>query len=76
MDLQLPEMPGNAVLAALRTDPQTRTIPVVVLSADATDQSREQLVEAGVDDYISKPFGIEDLLCRLDQVLANADHFR
>ena len=69
LDLQLPEMPGDAVLAALRRHPQTQAIPVVILSADATTRSQELLVAGGANDYIAKPFGIDDLLTRLDRVL-------
>ena len=67
LDLQLPEMQGDAVLVGLRNHPLTKAIPVVILSADATTRSRELLISGGADDYISKPFGVEDLLGRLDQ---------
>ncbi len=69
LDLQLPEMPGDAVLGNLRNHPQTQAIPVVILSADATIRSQALLINGGADDYISKPFGVDDLLCRLDRVL-------
>ena len=61
LDLQLPGMKGDAVLAELRRDPLTRHIPVVLLSADATAPSRERLLACGADDYISKPFKLENL---------------
>ncbi len=72
LDLQLPGMKGDAVLAELRRDPLTRHIPVVLLSADATLPSRERLLACGADDYISKPFKLECLLELLDRTLLKA----
>ena len=72
LDLQLPGMNGDAVLAELRNDPRTRHIPVVLLSADATPHSRERLLASGADDYISKPFKLDQLLDLLDRTLLNA----
>ncbi len=72
LDLQLPGMKGDAVLAELRRDPLTQHIPVVLLSADATAPSRERLLASGADDYISKPFKLENLLELLDRTLLKA----
>ena len=72
LDLQLPGMNGDAVLAELRHDPLTRRIPVVLLSADATAHSRERLLACGADDYISKPFKLDNLLDLLDRTLQKA----
>ena len=72
LDLQLPGMKGDAVLEALRGDPRTQHLPVVLLSADATPHSRERLLALGADDYISKPFKVEALLDLLDRTLLNA----
>lgn len=69
LDLQLPGMKGDAVLAELRHDPLTQHIPVVLLSADATAHSRERLLAMGADDYLSKPFKLEGLLELLDRTL-------
>ncbi len=69
LDLQLPGMKGDAVLAELRHDPRTQHIPVVLLSADATVLSRERLLAGGANDYISKPFKLESLLELLDRTL-------
>ena len=72
LDLQLPGMNGDEVLAALRADPGTARVPVLVLSADATTHSRERLLALGANDYLSKPFGVGDLLKRLDTLLHTA----
>ncbi len=69
LDLQLPTMNGDEVLTKLRSDPRTRHIPVLLLSADATAQSREQLLALGANDYLSKPFSVAGLLDKLDALL-------
>ncbi|WP_108664767.1 ATP-binding protein [Euzebya rosea] len=66
LDLGLPDLPGSEVLRRLREDPRTATIPVVVVSADATPDRVQVLREAGADDYLSKPFDIDSLLGVVD----------
>ena len=73
LDLQLPGMNGDAVLAKLRSDPATAQTPVLLLSADATTQSRERLLALGANDYLSKPFSVDELLEKVD-VLLRAGH--
>ncbi len=73
LDLQLPGMNGDAVLAELRGDASTRCIPVLLLSADATTKSRERLLALGADDYLPKPYIIATLLNRVDALLRNSD---
>ena len=72
LDLQLPGMQGEEILDCLRRDPVTARIPVVVLSADATMQTREQLLRRGADSYVSKPLHVEAFLETLDLALAKA----
>ena len=69
LDLQLPGMNGDAVLAEVRADQEIRQIPVLLLSADATVHSRERLLALGANDYLSKPFNVAQLLERLDALL-------
>ena len=66
LDLQLPVMRGDAVLAKLRSDPCTAHVPVLLLSADVTLQSRERLLALGANDYLPKPFSVEALLEKMD----------
>ena len=70
LDLQLPDLKGDAVLRELRQCPATTHIPVVMLSADATKHSREQLMELGANGYLSKPFDVQELLREIDLMLA------
>ncbi len=69
LDLQLPDLPGDCVLAELRRDPRTRDVPVIVLSADATEHSRTRLFAEGANDYLTKPLQVGVLLSRLDHLL-------
>jgi CheY-like chemotaxis protein len=69
LDLHLPDLPGIEVLAALRAGPQTRDLPVVVLSADATPGLRSTLERAGADGYLTKPVDVRRLLDLLDEQL-------
>ncbi len=71
LDLQLPGISGEEVLRRLRSDPATRAIPVIVLSADATAHSRERLLALGATEYVSKPFQVQALLALLDRILHN-----
>ncbi len=64
-DVMMPEMDGFQLLSALREDPATATVPVVLLSARAGEESRVEGMEAGADDYLIKPFGARELLARV-----------
>ena len=55
-DVMMPGLDGFALLRALRADPRTATIPVLLLSARAGEEARVEGLEAGADDYLVKPF--------------------
>jgi CheY-like chemotaxis protein len=69
LDLHLPDMRGEDVLIRLRKDPRTRTIPVVILSADATPGQIERLRATGADDYLTKPIDVVAFLALIDRIL-------
>ena len=71
-DVMMPEMDGFALLAALRQDPATATIPVIMLSARAGEEARIEGVEAGADDYLTKPFTARELIARVEAQLKMA----
>ena len=71
LDRHLPGLSGDEVLAELRRDAATAHIPVVVLSADATPESRACLRTLGANDYLSKPFGVDALLASVEEALAH-----
>jgi PAS domain S-box-containing protein len=64
-DVMMPRLDGFGLLQELRADPQTRGIPVIMLSARAGEESRVEGMEAGADDYLVKPFGARELLARV-----------
>ncbi len=64
-DVMMPRLDGFGLLRALRAEPLTRTVPVIMLSARAGEESRVQGMEAGADDYLVKPFSARELLARV-----------
>jgi len=70
LDLHLPDMTGNEVLRRLREDDRTASIPVVVLSADASPRQADKLLEAGAQAYLTKPIDVQQLLTVLGEATA------
>jgi signal transduction histidine kinase len=64
-DVMMPRLDGFGLLRALRSDPMTRSIPVVMLSAKANEDSRIEGIRAGADDYLVKPFSARELLAKV-----------
>jgi two-component system cell cycle response regulator DivK len=58
MDIQLPDMDGPEALGRLRSNPRTAAIPVIAVTAFAMSGDRERFLEAGFDDYVTKPIDI------------------
>src|SRR2546426_6558450 len=76
LDLHLPDLPGNEVLARLLADPETRGIPVVILSADATPGQIRRLLDQGARDYLTKPLDVKQLLALVDDALVGVEASR
>jgi signal transduction histidine kinase/ActR/RegA family two-component response regulator len=68
LDLHLPDMGGDQVLARLRADRRTATIPVVMLSADAMSVQKKRLLGAGACDYMTKPINVREFLRLVDDI--------
>jgi signal transduction histidine kinase len=64
-DVMMPRMDGVALLRALRVDPKTSTVPVVLLSARAGEEAVVAGLETGADDYLVKPFSARELITRV-----------
>lgn len=62
LDISLPEMDGTEVLARMKDDPGLRDVPVIALTAHAMAGDRERYIQAGFDEYVSKPIFEEDVL--------------
>jgi PAS domain S-box-containing protein len=71
LDLHLPDMSGEQVLQRLRDDPETASIPVVIISADATPGQTQRLLSAGASAYLTKPIEVRELLRLLDDALTD-----
>ena len=71
-DVMMPRLDGFGLLNQLRARPETKTIPVVLLSARAGEESRLGGLEAGADDYLVKPFSARELLARVSMHVAMA----
>ena len=64
-DVMMPELDGFELLAALRSKPSTESIPVIMVSARAGEESHVEGLHAGADDYLVKPFSSRELLARV-----------
>ena len=71
MDMSLPEIDGWEVARRLKSDDTTRSIPVIALTAHAMTSDRQRALEAGCDDYDTKPVEFERLLTKIQTMLRN-----
>ena len=69
LDWMLPGQSGLAVARHLRGDARTRSIPIIMLTAKSAEQDKILGLEAGADDYITKPFSPRELLARIKAVM-------
>ncbi len=72
LDLMLPEVDGLEVCKILRRDAATASIPVIMLTARATEMDRVLGLELGADDYVTKPFSPRELVIRIRKLLARS----
>jgi len=70
LDWMMPKASGLEVLRAIRADAELRDIPVVLLTARASEADSEEGLAAGADDYIAKPFSPQELAARIQVILA------
>ncbi|MBT8213429.1 MAG: response regulator [Acidimicrobiia bacterium] len=76
LDVMMPEMDGLTVLRRLRNSPATANVPVIILTAKALAEDRVKGLDLGADDYITKPFDLEELVARVRTVLRRAQQMR
>jgi two-component system, OmpR family, phosphate regulon response regulator PhoB len=69
LDLMLPDMSGTDVCRTLKNDPNTRDIPVVMVTAKGEEIDRVVGFELGADDYVVKPYSVRELILRLGAIL-------
>ena len=73
LDIMLPEQDGISILQQLRAQQETRHLPVIIITAKNTEYDRVEGLDAGADDYISKPFGMMEMVSRVRAVLRRTD---
>jgi len=73
MDMSLPVLDGWSATRVLKTDPDTSSIPVIALTAHAMDGEREKCLQAGCDDFDTKPIEFKRLLEIINRWLARVD---
>ena len=72
MDLSLPRMDGWTATRHIKANPALRSIPIIALTAHAMMGDRERALEAGCDDYLSKPLNLRELASKLTQFIGRA----
>lgn len=76
LDIMLPEEDGISVLKSLRAAPETSELPVIMLTAKDTEFDKVNGLDAGADDYISKPFGTMELIARIKALIRRSSRGR
>ena len=69
LDLMLPDIPGTEVCRSLKSNPRTKPIPVIMLTAHGEEVDRVVGFELGADDFVTKPFSVRELVLRIKAVL-------
>jgi len=69
LDIMLPEIDGLTILKRLRSMPRAKKLPVIMLTAKNSEYDKVKGLDMGADDYISKPFGVMELIARINAVL-------
>ncbi len=73
LDIMLPDEDGIAVLEKLRAGSDTRKLPIILVTARTTEIDKVKGLDAGADDYITKPFGVMELISRVKALLRRAE---
>lgn len=69
LDIMLPDKDGNAILKDIRSNEATKNLPVIMITAKGTESDKVKGFENGADDYVTKPFGVMELISRIKAVL-------
>ena len=73
LDVMLPGEDGVTLLQSLRRDPRTKRLPVILVTAKGAEMDKVRGLDAGADDYLTKPFGIMELLARVRALLRRSE---
>ena len=72
LDIMMPKLDGISVAKALKSDPQTASMPIILVSAKTSDDDKKRGLASGADDYVTKPFQGKALVARVRSLLASA----
>lgn len=73
LDIMLPGKDGVEILKEIKSNPETRKIPVIMATAKGTEMDRIQGLDTGADDYLVKPFGVMEMVSRIKAVLRRCE---
>lgn len=73
LDIMLPGKDGVEILKEIRSNPDTRKIPVIMATAKGTEMDKIQGLDTGADDYLVKPFGVMEMVARIKAVLRRCE---
>lgn len=73
LDIMLPDEDGISVLTKLKKNPEWKKVPVILVTAKTSEMDKVKGLDTGADDYISKPFGVLELISRVKAVLRRSD---
>lgn len=76
LDIMLPDEDGLEILRKIRAKSDTRRIPVILISAKSTEIDKVRGLEIGADDYLTKPFGVMELIARVKALLRRTEEER
>ena len=73
LDIMLPDEDGLEIVGKLRRRPETKKLPVIMVTAKTTEIDKVKGLDVGADDYLTKPFGVMELIARVKAVLRRTD---
>lgn len=74
LDIMLPDEDGLNILQKLRKDPKTKSLPIILVTAKTSEIDKVKGLDAGADDYMTKPFGVMELISRVKALLRRSQN--
>ena len=74
LDIMLPDADGIYIMKKIRSNPETKSLPVIMVTAKTSEIDKVKGLDSGADDYITKPFGVMELISRVKALLRRSYH--
>ncbi len=74
LDIMLPDADGISIMKKIRSNPETKSLPVIMVTAKTSEIDKVKGLDSGADDYITKPFGVMELISRVKALLRRSYH--